>query len=658
MSELIKNSVRREELQNTYGITSPWHFIQNLAAFTRIEPDLPPYWTPARDNALWAAAMQEGTFANAINIAATKMASFGYEVDGDVASRVRRARELLGNYWPTLMRKTVQDFLTFNNGAFWEVVRATKSPASRVIGFMHLSSRRCIRTGDERVPVLYIDKRGKAHEMKAHQVVMWSDMPDDDFLGVGRSAADRVYDTLYMVSAARHYFKEKVAGRKALALHLVKGFGRGTIEQGIEDAEHRQDSEGALAYGGVVIIPDPNDGAASSVKIDIAGIPDHFDWDKTLEAAQIEYAAATGLDPTDLNPRLIGNRQLGAGAQAQVLDDKTRAKGLVALRQEITAFLNDTETWHPLPNAVKFAFVERDARDEASRVANASARAQVSKTRIESGITQPAQELQVLVDAGDLPEQLLARDLTDAESLTDEDKSEVTDGATESVAPALSPVSDAGAVAQVIKRELMAALAVQDEAGYINAVNKATQLLTVGSSKTKRGIVGKAEAEYLKQVTRDLDEYGSVLVANCLKHMPQDEGVTAQTLKYQISNRNARGVTLRLLVGNKERPDVAIRAVLFGRKAFRAKGNKPLVFTIDGRRVFARAVRSAPAQDWLTKGLTDSQSAFNAMQERLAQKMATTLIDVSDIPGAKKITRRTNPPKAPKKRKKEQEGAA
>lgn len=636
MSELIKNSVRRDEFQNDYGIAMPFHFMANIAAFTRIEPDLPPYWTPERDTALWAAAMQEGTFASAINIAATKMASFGYEVDGDVALRVRRARELLGNYWPTLMRKTVQDFLTFDNGAFWEVVRATKSPASRVIGFMHLSSRRCIRTGDSNTPVLYVDMRGRAHEMKAHQVAMWSDMPDDDFFGVGRSAADRVYDTLYMVSAARHYFKEKTAGRKALALHLVKGFGRGTIEQGIEDAERRADSEGALAYGGVVIVPDPNDGTASSVKIDIAGVPDHFNWNETLEQAQIEYAAATGLDPTDLNPRLIGNRQLGAGAQAQVLDDKTRAKGLVALRQEITAFLNDTATWHPLPNAVKFAFVERDARDEAAKTANQAARAGVSKARIEAGITQPMQELQVLVDAGDLPEQFLLRDLTDAETLTDQDKAEVVqpDPATP------EPVTAASPDLQTVQRELQAAI-----------ITKATELLTIGNTKTKRGSPGKAETEYLKQVTRELDEYGSVLIANCLKYLPQDEGVTAQTLKYQIANRNQRGVTLRLLVGNKERPEVAIRAVLFGRKAFRAKGKKPLVFTIDGRKVFARAVRSAPAQDWLTKGLRDSQGAFNGMQDRLEQSLATTLIDVSDIPGAKRITRRTDPPKARKGKK-------
>jgi len=491
-----------------------------------------------------------------------------------------------------------------------------------------------VRTGDEDIPVLYIDTKSRPHEMKAHQVVMWSDMPDDDFLGVGRSAADRCFDTIYMLSAARHYFKEKVAGRKALAMHLVKGFGRASIERGIDDMERNADAEGALSYGGVVIVPDPNDGTASSVEIQIAGIPDAFNWQETLENAQIEFAAATGLDATDLNPRLIGNRQLGAGSQAQVLDDKTKAKGLVALRQEITAFMNDTDTWHPLPASVTFAFVERDERDEATKIGNESARANVSKTRIESGITTPAQELQVLVDAGDVPDQFLQRDLTDDESLTDQDKSESID----TTLPTDQPAQDAAAVAQTVQREFIETFKAA-----------ATQLFTVGNSQVKRGIVGKEEAAYLKEVTRELDEYGAVVVANCLKHMPQDEGVTAQTLKYVISNRNARGVTLKMMVGNKERPEVAIRSVLFGRRGFRARKGHPLSWVdSNGQRVHVMAVGSAVAQDWLTKGLTDSQDAFNSMQERLSQKLNTTIIEVEDIPGAKKITRHTPPPKAPR----------
>ncbi|MCC7208311.1 MAG: hypothetical protein IT323_13470 [Anaerolineae bacterium] len=423
LDELTRHSVTRREVEQA-SVTRIMIAPAFADPLVSIPYDPPAYWSPDRDVTLRRAFRMDGLWSSAVHIALTRLSSLGYEVDGDIGLRVKRAKESLDRDWVGLLQRFGRAFLTCDNGGFIEVVRATQAAASRVLGFVHLSSARCIRTGNVETPVLYVDRTGRYHELRAHQVAEFSDLPDEDFYGVGLCSTSRAYDAIYEHIAVASYFKERVTGRRPTELHIVSGMGQQAIEQGLRAAHEDASAKGLVSYMGAAIVANPNATDLKVETIPFMSLPPGYDQEKHEELTQVRYADALGIDPVELNPRLIGNRALGAGSQAQVLDEKQSSKGMVALRQQLMHFFNDTERWHPLPNAVTFAWSERDLRDQKAKAEISKTRADVSASRIGAGITTAAQELQVQVDDGELPVEFLKTDQTPDETLTDEDKAE------------------------------------------------------------------------------------------------------------------------------------------------------------------------------------------------------------------------------------------
>ncbi len=457
LDEITRHSVTRDETEQSavMRIMIAPMFAEPLVP---LPYDLPAYWMPERDQVLRRAFRLGGLWASAVHIALTRLSSLGYEVDGDIGLRVKRAKVSLDRDWVGLLQRFGRDFLTCDNGGFIEVVRATSAAASRVLGFVHLSSARCIRTGNVEKPVLYVDRLGRYHELRAHQVAEFSDLPDEDWNGVGLCSTARAYDAIYEHLAVKTYFKERATGRRPVEMHIVSGMGQSQIEQGMRAAQQDADKKGLVSYMGAAVVANPNATDLKVVTIPFMSLPAGFDQEKHEELTQIRYADALGIDPVELNPRLIGNRALGAGSQAQVLDEKQSSKGMVALRQQLLHFFNDVERWHPLPDAVTFAWSERDYRDQKAQVDISQVRANVSKARIEAGITTAAQELQVQVDDGELPTEFLQADQTPDETLTDEDKAVFSEEQAQPAQPATpaipTPTAPALPVVQPVQKEI------------------------------------------------------------------------------------------------------------------------------------------------------------------------------------------------------------
>ena len=629
-TEIIRHSVTRNEteayaVRNGYGGGVMRFTIAGVAGPGLNLPYAPPsYWSPGRDTTLKAAYRNGGEWASAVTIAVTKVMVAGYELDGDVALRVKRAREIVGNDWVDLLTRLGRDYVTTDNGAFVEIVRATKAYGSRVVGFLALSSARCVRTGDPEIPVIYYDMLGRYHEMKAHQVAEFSDMPDDDYYGVGLCATSRAWDAIYEDLAVSNYFKEKATGRRPTSLYFVTGFAPNAVSDAIAAAQEDSTRKGATAFMGAAIATNANPTTPNLVTIPLMSLPDGFDQQQHEELTHIKYANALGIDPTDLNPRLIGNRALGAGSQAQVLDDKAESKGLISLRQKLLNFYNDTERWHPLPGGVTFAWSERDLKDQQAQAGIGQTRAATRKTQVESGEITAEQALQLAVDAGDVPESFIAVDATAEETLTDEDKASEgidqpdPDAVTPEPAPAqpeiLLPKANAPAV----------------------ALKAATQLASITPSARNAPRKRQNEIDtYWREVTKALDEAGRIWTIAARQEVPQDEGETARSIKHQISGRNGPGATLKLLVGNGERPEVAIRATLFGRKGFGAKRGKKgvLRFKVGNQIVYARKVRGVAANDWHGRSMAMIEPQLKEIENKLAS-LNINQIAASDIAGA------------------------
>lgn len=393
------------------------------------EPDA--YGLRSRDDQLLSTVQYEDKWANAVAIAATKCASLAFDVDGDVPLRVNRSHDLLTMVdgmqgWSQFIAKHMQDFLCTDNGGHIQIVRQSKSIASRILGLLHLDTRRCYRTGDPAIPVIYRDRLGYLHELKAHEVISIADMPSSrvTFNGIGFCAASRAYKTIYRMAAIETYITEKVSGRRPLAVNLLTGINQPQLEQLFRAAQGDADAKGMTSYMGAMISAVPSDGEISNVTIPLAELPDAFNLEQERANARLEYANTIGLDIQDLQPGQIGG-SLGSSTQSQVLDDKAKGKGLSYWRKAFTEQLN----LKVLPDQTTFMFVEKDYRDEASAAAAANARQDLRTKMITAGMIRPDQALQMAVDGGDAPKEFISTDVTPNLALGSDEKPDEGDAA-------------------------------------------------------------------------------------------------------------------------------------------------------------------------------------------------------------------------------------
>lgn len=389
-----------------------------------LPPRLPAYWSWTRDDVLRATVFREGFWSAAVGIAISKVAAKGFEVSGEGGRRREHARDLIlyadGRQagWTQFVSKHLRDFLLTDNGAFVEIIRARKGWGAKIIGIRHLDSRRCTRTGDPETPVLYRDRRGYQHELKFHQVMTFSDLPDggETYYGTGLSAASRAYTQIYKLAGLEWYMNEKVRGTQPLAIHVVNGLLDKQVKGAVESAKNQAISTGVTSHMGAVIIAIPSQNSPGLVTIPLAELPDGFNRKEEFDIAVLTYANALGLDPQELQP--LSSSNLGTSAQSQVLHQKAKGRGLVTWTGDWIHKINE---W-VMPDKITFAFSEDDLDDENKKATNQKARTDVAAARVQAGFTTADQERQLLADAGDIPKEYLEQDITPAGSLDDDEK--------------------------------------------------------------------------------------------------------------------------------------------------------------------------------------------------------------------------------------------
>lgn len=389
-----------------------------------LPPQPPPYWSYMRDDVLRATVYKEAMWGASIGIAISKIAAAGWEIKSESKRKAKNSQDLYlfadgrSVGWVSFLGKHLRAYLTSDNGAFVEIIRASKGVGSKIIGLRHLASRRCQRTGDPAIPVLYRDLKGKRHELKDYQVMCFADMPDDDetFFGTGLCAASRAYAAIFKLASIEWFVREKVSGLHPLAIHIVNGVLSNQLDGAVKAAKDQTISKGIAAYMGAVIIGIPQGEAPAVVTIPLAELPDGFNRKEEFDLSILTYANSIGLDVQDLQP--LSGQGLGSGTQSLVLSDKGKGKGLASWKQQWIHQNNEKV----LPAATTFEFIEKDYEDMTKRASVSKSRAEVAKLRIEAAITTPAQELQVMVDEDELPREFLALDLTEGENLSDTEK--------------------------------------------------------------------------------------------------------------------------------------------------------------------------------------------------------------------------------------------
>lgn len=459
--DILKRSVTASDYQES---PQGGAFLLRVASWPSYGSLLPTIDNLSLREADWACIAtvdHEAIWAGAMAIAITKVSSLAWEVQGDIPLRTKRGQELLlnadaGRGWVSFISKILQDFLLTSNGAFIEVVRATSSENSAIIGLIPLDSMRCTRTGDPSYPVTYTDLKGNIHNLRAVDVIEFADMPSSraSMFGSGKCAAARAYKSIYKLACIESYISDKVSGRRPLAVHLVNGLNDLQLRSVLQTAQSEAVARGAIAYMGAIMATVPGETAPGIATIPLADFPDNFNRRDELDIAILAYANNLGLDVQDLQP--LTGRALGTGAQSQVLDEKAKGKGLAAFRQQ---FIHAVNTW-VLPDMTTMVFVEKDWRDKKLNAEYNKEVEAYTSDAVKNNIITAAQGLQALVDENVYPDEFLPQDITPDTTLADDEKPETEQVEAQVQVPVVPEVPVVKTVIDLMETESQAAIAI------------------------------------------------------------------------------------------------------------------------------------------------------------------------------------------------------
>ena len=394
-------------------------------------PENVPAYTPhvyfrARDSVLLSTPFHEGMWADAVNIATTKTAAWDWEVESPIPIRRKRLQNILlqssagiFNGWVPFITAHLRSFLLAGI-SYVEIERETAAYTSRIKALHHLNPLRCQITDNPREPVLYFDRLGREHALKAHQVMIFGDGVDPTLgeKSLVESSAQRAYHSIILLSAIQTYLYEKVTGKRPLELNFVQGITNTHLTDAIKTTDEERRRGDSMLYMGVAVQAIPGDVPIQKVNIPLSGLPDNFDPQLLRDDAYIKYANAIGLDVNDLDPRLAVRSNLGSGAQAVILDQKSKGRGLVAWKKQ---WIHQLGFW-VADMTTKFIFSEETPDDQDKQATIDGKHIKNTNDMVSGGIITTEQGKNLLVDESVLPREFLEEDVTGGETLDDDDK--------------------------------------------------------------------------------------------------------------------------------------------------------------------------------------------------------------------------------------------
>ncbi len=275
--------------------------------------------------------------------------------------------------WVPFAQKYSQDLYTQDNGAFIELIRDPgmdansrfKGPLAPVLGVGHLDSNRCTRTGNPKFPIVYMDRNSVKHKLQWYEVIPFSDYPSaiETMNGVGYCAVTRVLRMAQVVRSISIYKDEKISGRQFKQIHFVSGVSRQDIKDEMVRGQEEANNTGMIRFilPSILASLDPEK-PVSTATLDLASLPDGFDYDQEMKWYISSLALGFGVDYQEFAPLPGGN--MGSSQQSMILHRKGTGKGpAVLMRMLSEAFRN----YGLLPKGVEMRFNDKDEQEELER---------------------------------------------------------------------------------------------------------------------------------------------------------------------------------------------------------------------------------------------------------------------------------------------------
>jgi hypothetical protein len=281
---------------------------------------LAPWWSKQRDLDLDKFWMRSDHLAGAFYTLYSKLSAVPFRIeprDPAVAAHRRLAEEYqqrleeeseLGQAWQELFTLALLDLWTQDNGMFLEVTGDGPKNGPIVgpaTGLLHLDAWRCQRTGDPEYPVVYYDTDGSRYKLHRTRVIFRSQMPSRraEMLRVGYCWTSRAVNAAQNLIDESVYKQEKMGSRPQRAILLTKGgLDPDTVQSAFRIAESTMSSRGLSRYSKFVVMGDQMMPDAGLEMIDLASLPDGFDYEKDTTLGMFAIALTGAVPPRWLWP--------------------------------------------------------------------------------------------------------------------------------------------------------------------------------------------------------------------------------------------------------------------------------------------------------------------------------------------------------------------
>lgn len=314
------------------------------------------YYPFRRDLKLRQLWKEEPTMASAVYSITSRIQSLSYEVSGEYghSKQLKKAYERLirdsqfGQGFYVLRQKMANDLLTQDNGVFLEIVGAG-NPSGPLKGIPvqinHIDALLAWRTFDPEYPVIYTDPyTNKYHKLHRTRVAFASSMtaPDEMARGIGFCGVSRALRNVQYLRDVMVYKHEKVSGRFTRAIGWGRGFTDKQMQEGLEGVEQERKTRGFAIYKGIPFILSARDNAELNM-LDLAKLPDGFDFEKEMNLLVYSYAMAFGVDAREFWPSTMAG---ATKADASVQHLKARGKGYADVITNFESMIN-TKVFDP-----------------------------------------------------------------------------------------------------------------------------------------------------------------------------------------------------------------------------------------------------------------------------------------------------------------------
>jgi len=308
-----------------------------------LSDDIPPWsiFPSGRDLLLRRIARDEPMLASAIFSRKTRMQTMGFTVQSDIEADQDLANDIItnadfGKGYVNFIARIIDDLSTCDNGAFIELLGGG-NPAGElfgpITGIAHIDSRQCWRTFDPNFPVIYNDPvSGLQHRIHHSRVLAFAENPSpvERARGIGYSPVSRALRMVRIIRDTLQYRDEKVSGRFNRAIGWATGVTSGRLQKALSAIDEDADSKGMVMYRGIPILTAPGS-EVSEIKMgimDLASIPDGFDFDKEMTLYAYILAFAFGVDAREFWPATTSG---ATKADATVQHQKAKGRGIGAM---------------------------------------------------------------------------------------------------------------------------------------------------------------------------------------------------------------------------------------------------------------------------------------------------------------------------------------